>query len=141
MVAFVKSCLQYEIFDLGRIDFISAYDFQKEIFLKVKNHTIDSAIIFCEHNPVITIGRASKDFSELLVSREDLKKKNIQIYQTDRGGKITYHGPGQLVVYFIFDLDLFNKDLHYFLKWLQKIGAKFIAKFGIYGYTPQGLRG
>jgi len=129
----------FPIYDLGRIDFLTALNFQKDIFLKVKNKIISSAIILCEHLPVITLGRLSTD--EDLIFKEEIKKSNIGIFKIDRGGKTTYHGPGQLVIYFIFDLNFFHKDLHRFLEWLEELGVLFLDKFGISANLYKGLRG
>ncbi|MCM8792214.1 MAG: lipoyl(octanoyl) transferase LipB [Candidatus Omnitrophica bacterium] len=134
------SGLKYQIFDLGRIDFIHAWNFQKEIFLKAKMHLIDSAIVLCEHDPVITIGRGGSK-KEILASCQELNKMNIKILYADRGGKTTYHGPGQLVVYFIFNLNYFRKDLHYFLRWLEKLGISFLNKFNLKANSKAGLSG
>jgi lipoyl(octanoyl) transferase len=136
----VSQKIKYNIFDLGRIDFLSAYEFQKNIFLKVKTHLIDSAIILCEHNPVITIGRSGRE-EEIKITYQKLKERNIELLHTDRGGKTTYHGPGQLVIYFIFDLRFFKKDLHYFLNFLENLGILFLNKFGIVANSKSGFRG
>lgn len=132
--------LNCQIFDLGRVDFSYACDFQKEIFYKVKNHLIDSALILSEFDPVITLGRLSKE-EEIKVPAQELQKRKIKIIPTDRAGKTTYHGPGQLVVYFIFDLNFFQKDLYNFLRWLEKLGISFLGKFGILATFKAGFRG
>jgi len=136
----VSQKIQYQIFDLGRIDFSSSYEFQKNIFLKVKKNLLDSAIILGEHNPVITIGRSGKE-KDIKVDYQKLKQRNIEVLSIDRGGKTTYHGPGQLVIYFIFDLRFFKKDLHYFFNFLENLGILFLNKFGIMANSKSGMRG
>jgi len=135
-----KSLDESLILDLGCIDFSSAYEIQKEVFLQVKKGLFNKALIICEHNPVITLGRLSRK-EDMLVSFDELKERNIQVVFADRGGRTTYHGPGQLVVYFIFNLEFFKKDLHYFLRYLEEKGILFLSVFGVKGVRKAGFTG
>lgn len=132
--------MQFEIFDLGLIDFRKAWDFQKEIFLKVRDGYIPSALILCQHNPVITLGRSRKR-DNILISEAELKNKGIEVYDIERGGDVTYHGPGQLTVYPIFDLHYFNRDIHKFLRYLEDMVINLLTDFGINAIRYPGLTG
>ncbi|MCM8800295.1 MAG: lipoyl(octanoyl) transferase LipB [Candidatus Omnitrophica bacterium] len=128
-------------FDLGLIDYPTAYNFQKEIFLKVNNGQLYSSVIFCEHYPVITVGRSAKREISFFIKEEEIKNRDIPIYFVERGGSLTYHGPGQLVIYFIFNLVYFNKDIHYFLRWLEDLGIEFLRGFKISAIRYPGYTG
>jgi lipoate-protein ligase B len=110
----------FKIFDLGLSDFQKVYDFQKNIFKKVNEATLDSAFIICQHYPVITVGRSSRK-DDLLVSESELKTRNIEIIYTERGGGLTYHGPGQLLIYPILNLNYLKRDINFFLRWLEEL--------------------
>ena len=132
--------MQFEIFDLDLINFRSAWDFQREIFLRVKNGEISSALILCRHYPVITLGRSAHKDNILITDRE-LKNKGIEIYNIERGGDVTYHGPGQLTVYPIFDLHYFKRDIHRFLRHLEDIVINLLSDFGVKAIQYPGLTG
>jgi lipoate-protein ligase B len=129
-----------KIFDLGLIDFKSAWEFQKKVFLDVKNEKFKSALILCQHYPVITLGRQA-DKKNILLSEAELKKRNINLYKIERGGDVTYHGPGQLVIYPILNLNFFKKDIHLYLRKLEEIALQTIKFFGISGERIPGLTG
>ncbi len=132
--------MQFRTFDLGLIDFKSAWDFQKEIFARVKNNEFNAALIFCRHYPVITLGRGA-DIRNILVSEKELAAKGINLYEIERGGDVTYHGPGQLVIYPIFNLNFFVKDIHFFLRKLEEIAILTLSEFGIQAQRRFGLTG
>ena len=129
-----------EILDLGLIDFKSAWDFQKRKFLSVKSQNSSSTLIFCRHYPVITLGRAANR-NNILANQAELKKRRIEVYEIERGGDVTYHGPGQLMVYPIFDLNDFKKDIHWFLRFLEQIVIELLSDFGIKVERVSGLTG
>ncbi|MCX5709252.1 MAG: lipoyl(octanoyl) transferase LipB [Candidatus Omnitrophica bacterium] len=115
--------MKFQIFDLGLIDFRPALEFQKQLFERVKNGKISHGLILCRHKPVITLGRNAPR-KNILVPEEELKKRGIDLFEIERGGDVTYHGPGQLTVYPIFNLDKIKKDIHLFLRNLEeRIGA------------------
>jgi lipoate-protein ligase B len=132
--------MEFKIFDLGLVDFKYAWNFQKEIFIGVKSGSLKSAIILCRHYPVITLGRLAKN-EHILASLEVLKAKGIPVYSIERAGDVTYHGPGQLIVYPILNLAYFKKDIHWFLRQLEKIIIDFLADFGIKALTYEGKTG
>ncbi|MDD4953288.1 MAG: lipoyl(octanoyl) transferase LipB [Candidatus Omnitrophica bacterium] len=129
-----------EVFDLGLIDFQKAYDFQKEIFGRVKNGKTCGALILCRHNPVVTLGRSANK-NNLLVSAEELKAKGIRVYALERGGDITYHGPGQLTLYPVLDLRYLKKDIHWFLRKMESAIIGFLADFGVEARQRVGFTG
>lgn len=131
--------MEFKVFDLGLIDFRVAEEFQKKVFAEVKNGFLESGLIFCQHYPVITLGRSAKK-ENILISEQKLKRR-IQVYQTQRGGDVTYHGPGQLMVYPIFNLKYLKKDVHWFLRQLEEVVISFLSDFGIKAERRMGLTG
>ena len=110
----------YKIIDLGLVNFDKAYSAQKEALLSVKAQRDNEFIIFAEHRPVFTIGRRGKK-ENILASEKEIHSREIDIVNTDRGGDITFHGPGQIVAYPILDLASRSKDMHKFLRDLEKV--------------------
>lgn len=127
--------------DLGLLDYQQAVDYQTKIFnniidQKLKNRKsvnkeiTQNHLIFVEHPNVYTLGK-SGDINNLLLSKEDLEKKEIQFFNTNRGGDITCHGPGQIVCYPILDLDNFFSDIHKYLRYLEEVVIQTLNEFGI----------
>jgi lipoate-protein ligase B len=132
--------MEIKIFDLGLVDYKTAWDFQKNIFNLVKSNCLDSALILCQHYPVITLGRKS-DLRNILSSEQELKGRGIEIYETERAGDVTYHGPGQLTVYPIFNLNYLKKDIHWFLRKLEEIIIEILSYFRVKGERIPGFTG
>lgn len=132
--------MDFRVFDLGLVDFNTALQFQKEIFAKVKDNLLSSGLILCQHHPVITLGRSSH-LKNILVSEKELEAKVIPIYQAERAGDVTYHGPGQIVAYPIFNLNKFKKDIHLFLRYLEEIIICLLQDFGVKAERYGGLTG
>lgn len=132
--------MDIEIFDLGLIDYLSAWKLQKDLFEKINHHQLEAALILCSHYPVITLGRQA-DKRNILVSLDELSRRKIPLYGTERGGDITYHGPGQIIAYPIFNLEYLKKDVHWFLRKLEAVIIDFLAAFGIHGQKQTGLTG
>jgi lipoate-protein ligase B len=132
--------MEFKLFDLGLVDFQSAWDFQKDVFLQVKQKKISYALILCQHRPTITMGRRSHK-ENILVNKEDLQRLNIGVYEIERGGDVTYHGPGQLCVYPIVNLAYFKKDIHWYLRSLEVVLLEALYEFGIEAQTKAGLTG
>ena len=101
---------------------------------------IPDTLLLLEHNPVITLGTAGGEDS-LLVKPEVAEKAGVELVHTDRGGNITYHGPGQLVGYPIFDLRAHGKDVHLFLRNLEQAAINLLAGFEVEGQSMPGLTG
>jgi lipoate-protein ligase B len=132
--------MEFEIYDLGLVDFKKAWDFQKEVFLKVKQGLKGSTLVLCRHYPVITLGRLAKR-ENLKISDAELRERGIQIYSVERGGDITYHGPGQQMLYFILNLRHFKNDLHLFLRYLEDTAIDVLSQVGIFSQRISGLSG
>lgn len=139
--------------DLGLIDYKEAWDHQEKLFdevvqTKISNRTLPSNLIlptpnyllFCEHPHVYTLGNSGKQ-EHLLVSEAQLKAKNATYYKINRGGDITYHGPGQIVGYPILDLDNFFTDIHKYLRFLEEMVIRTLAEYGIESGRSAGETG
>jgi len=144
--------IEVELEDLGLIDYKKCWDYQTKLFdatvqLKIQNRKFpDNSIstknhlIFCEHPHVYTLGK-SGDLKNLLIDGQKRKEKNISFYKINRGGDITYHGPGQLVVYPILDLDYFFSDIHKYLRLLEETVILTLQDYGIVGQRLEGFTG
>ncbi len=128
------------ILDLGLVEYGKALQLQKELFAEVKAGSLKSALIFCRHYPVITFGRQAK-IENFKVDEFVLFRRGIPVYPVERGGDVTYHGPGQLVIYPILHLDVFRKDLHFFLRKLEETVIAVLSEFGIEASARKSLTG
>jgi len=137
--------------DWGMIDYKEAWDRQESYFadtLKIKsdnrinntNTPTENFLIFCEHPHVYTLGKSGKQ-ENLLLDDEGLKNAEATYYKINRGGDITYHGPGQLVGYPILDLDYFFTDIHKYLRFLEDAIINTLKKYGIESGRIPGLTG
>ena len=139
--------------DLGLIDHAQAWELQTRLFQatidrKVANRDkpleqqvpTEDHLLFCEHNPVYTLGKSGKQ-SHLLLNEQGLREKGVQFFPIDRGGDITYHGPGQIVGYPIFDLDHHFTDIHRFLRTLEEAIIGTLEAYGIKAGRIEGLTG
>jgi len=125
---------------LGSMDYQAALGLQLDYLEKRINGEINDTLIFLQHTPTITIGRkGNKD--NLLISEKILKQKKIKYYEVNRGGDITYHGPGQLVCYPIIDLKNHTKDVHKYLRTLEQIIIDVLLEFDIEARRIEGLTG
>jgi lipoyl(octanoyl) transferase len=132
--------MKFNIIDLGLVDYNKAYFFQKEIVSQVRKKEIAGAIIFSEHFPVFTVGRSgNKD--NFILSADDIKARGINIIEADRGGDITFHGPGQIVGYPVFDLRGYYKDLHRYMRSLEDIIIRTLSCYGINSFKAEGRTG
>lgn len=129
-----------EVIDLGIIDFHRAWFFQREVLKGVKAGIIPATLIFCEHKPVITLGSQGK-WEYIKANQAELELRGIETYEIERGGSVTYHGPGQIVAYPIFNLRHLKKDLHWFLRKLEDTAINFLADFGVNGARKLSLTG
>lgn len=118
--------------DLGLISYPKCLPLQRELVRLRLAGEIEDTLLLLEHTPVITLGVAGGEES-LRVEPEELKRLGVMLFHTDRGGNITYHGPGQLVGYPIFDLRQHGKDVHLFLRNLEQVIADCLADFGVDG--------
>ncbi len=125
--------------DLGLIPYQEAYSFQQQSLYEVISGS-KPVVYFCEHPPVLTMGKAS-DKRHLLIDEKDLMRRNIPIYRIDRGGEITLHSPGQLIVYPILNLRNLKKDLRNYLHLLEKTIILALQEINISSSSREGLRG
>jgi lipoate-protein ligase B len=132
--------MEFEAIDLGLIDYRRAQDRQEEAFAAIKGQKGRSTLLLCRHHPVITLGR-NASINNILVPEKELKKKGIGVFHAQRGGDVTYHGPGQLVAYPIFNLDDFRKDIYFFLRTLESAVIEFLAEFGVNAQRCSPLTG
>ena len=137
---------EVKIKDLGLIEYKKAWDYQEELLskivkVKIKNRNEGSNdstkyyLIFVDHPHLYTLGK-SGDISNLLIDHNELKRNHTKFYKINRGGDITYHGPGQIVGYPILDLDNFFTDIHKYLRFLEPVWPKITPRSGIMG--PRG---
>ena len=138
--------------DLGLIDYKESWDYQTNLFDSIVQQKIlnrknpedqkitENYLLFCEHPHVFTLGKSGSE-ENLLIKGAQLKEKGANYYKINRGGDITYHGPGQLVVYPIFDLDHFFTDIHKYLRYLEEAVILTLQEYGINGERVDGLTG
>jgi lipoyl(octanoyl) transferase len=129
-----------EIIQPGILDYREAWDYQKQLFDKVVRERSENYLFLTEHDPVITIGKTGS-MNNLLTEPSHLESKGIELVEIDRGGDITFHGPGQLVGYPILDLSQFKKDIHWYLRTLEQVIIETINEFGIEGKRIPDLTG
>jgi lipoyl(octanoyl) transferase len=139
--------------DLGLMDYQQAWDYQTNLFqsildVKVQNRSLptneqqitNNYLLFCEHPHVFTLGKSGEE-KNLLVKKEDLHTIEATYYHINRGGDITYHGPGQIVVYPIIDLENFFTDIHQYMRLLEESVIQTLAEFNIKSGRIKGLTG
>lgn len=140
-----------KLLELGLKDYNETWSFQEKYFKKIVDIKIDNRknnlttktpnyFLFVEHPHVYTLGK-SGDVSNLLLNEEQLKQKGATFYKINRGGDITYHGPGQIVGYPILDLDNFFTDIHKYLRFLEEVIIKTLAEYGIKSERSKGETG
>ncbi|MEK7483055.1 MAG: lipoyl(octanoyl) transferase LipB [Planctomycetota bacterium] len=125
---------------LDRTQYDDAYHLQKTLQIKRIADEIPDILIVTEHDPVVTLG-SSADWDHLLRTDEDYELLGIEIFTTDRGGGVTYHGPGQIVLYPIFKLEAEERDLHLYLRKLEAIVLKLLAQYQIPATVYPGITG
>ncbi len=139
--------------DLGLIDYKQAWDYQEKLFQrivdrKLQNRTAEAGtqvptenfLLFCEHPHVYTLGRHGQE-NNLLADHIQLRAKEASFYKINRGGDITYHGPGQIVGYPILDLDHFSPDVHQYVANLEEAVIRTMAEYGLQGERLKGASG
>jgi len=139
--------------NLGLIDYKEAWDYQEELFKgsvdqKIANRKLpeneqletSNYLLFCQHPHVYTLGK-SGDETNLLLQEEGLKAKDAKYYKINRGGDITYHGPGQIVCYPILDLEHFFTDIHKYMRNMEEAVILTLADYGLDAGRIEGLTG
>ena len=125
---------------LGLVDYESGLRIQKETELAVKNGVQPDTLLLLEHPHTLTIGRRGNS-SSILLNEEQLKSRNVTLFETNRGGKVTYHGVGQVVGYPIINLSPDREDVHRFVRDLEEVLIRTMADFGIQAFRTDGLTG
>lgn len=126
---------------LGVMDYARALDFQRAVAkARIAAEIPEDVLLLVEHPPVVTMGRSSKD-AHLLASPELLAARGVELFDVERGGDVTFHGPGQLVGYPIIDLTRHKKDLHWYLRQVEEALIVALATFGIAAERNPGLTG
>lgn len=153
MISIRKKMTKVNFEDWGLIDYQLAWDQQEAIFKGMVDHKltqrdvpqidqtlVNNSLIFCQHPHVYTLGKSGKK-ENLLLDEDGLKLHDAKFYPINRGGDITYHGPGQLVGYPIFDLEQFFTDIHKYLRYLEEAVILTLAEYGIVGGRYEGYTG
>ncbi len=135
---------------LGKMNYLESWDLQKSLVQEVialkKKRAEDADLkqkhyfLFCEHPHVFTLGRSGEK-ENLLLDEKGLKDHDAVFHKINRGGDITYHGPGQVVGYPILDLDCFFTDIHKFVRYIEEAAIRTIAEYGVVGERIDGLSG
>ncbi len=141
------------VYDLGKIDYKHCWDLQEALFAgklqqKTANrdlsthqkHLIAHQLLVVEHPHVYTLGKSGKS-ENLLLDEQSLQEINATYYHINRGGDITYHGPGQLVVYPLLDLEQFRTDIHWYMRSLEEVVIQTLSHWGILGQRYPGYTG
>ena len=124
--------MELDVIDLGRMNYLPCVDLQRKCVEEVANGSRKSTLFYVEHPPVLTLG-ASFHAENLLSPILEYQSRGIEVVRTDRGGDVTYHGPGQLVIYPIFNLGEVGKDLHKWLRNLEETMLVTLQSFDIEG--------
>ncbi len=146
---------QVKFEDLGLINYQEAWDYQTGLHKSVVAHKLENRsrqkeglptspahhyLLFCEHPPVYTLGK-SGSLDHLLLNEAELEEGGFSFHKINRGGDITYHGPGQVVAYPIFDLDGFFTDVHKYVRFLEEVVIRTLAEYDIEGTREKGYTG
>lgn len=142
MTSPAPSCSSHTILvaDLGRTRYAAAYELQRRIFSRRADNTIPDILLLTEHQPVYTLGRGADD-NHLLAGREELLRAGVDVCPTDRGGDVTYHGPGQIVGYPILNLASYYCDLHRYLRDIEEVMIRTCADYRVLAHRDPGFTG
>lgn len=139
--AVVESTLILDVIDLGRMEYRAAMERQRSLHERVSAGEAGPSVLLVEHDPVITISRRRGAKDHLLANTETLAELGITVEETDRGGDITYHGPGQIVAYPIVRLQDFGLNLGRYMRLLEAAVIAAVADYGVQGHTQPGATG
>lgn len=126
--------------DLGRTRYAAVWDLQKSLHTAVADNRFEDVVLFNEHHHVYTLGKGG-NADHLLADQSELKNAGAEFFPIDRGGDITYHGPGQIVGYPILNLERFKKDIHWYLRQLEEVIIGTLKQFDINGVRSDGETG
>ncbi|MEK6563978.1 MAG: lipoyl(octanoyl) transferase LipB [Candidatus Omnitrophota bacterium] len=136
----MSSEFDFEVLDLGLIGYQKGFSLQQDLVNEIASGKRKSVLIFCEHSPVITLGRGAKK-ENVLTSAEQLKSLGIEVIAANRGGDVTLHLPGQLVVYPLFDLRYLGRDIGLFLRNMEKAVISLLNDYRIKATALEGSTG
>jgi lipoyl(octanoyl) transferase len=126
---------------LGVMPYAQALEYQRSVArARITGEIPEDVLLLVEHPPVVTLGRSAKE-RNLLASPELLAARGVELFEVERGGDVTFHGPGQLVGYPIIDLKRHKRDLHWYLRQVEEALIRAIAEFGIAGERSAGFTG
>src|SRR5262247_4936702 len=126
---------------LGLVSYGEALELQRRVArARISGEVSEDVLLLVEHPPVVTLGRSAKD-AHLLVSAEALGARGVELFEVERGGDVTFHGPGQLVGYPIIDLKRHKRDLHWYLRQVEETLIRALAAFGIAAGRNPGYTG
>lgn len=129
-----------EVRRLGRVGYADALDLQKSLEAEVIGRTVADHLLLLEHPHTFTVGRRSND-NGVLASPDILKRIGAEVFETNRGGKVTYHGLGQVVGYPIINLSDYKEDVHHYVRQLEEVLIRTLREFGIDAFRIDGLTG
>lgn len=130
-----------EVVRLGLQPYARALEIQREVArARITGAIAEDVLLLVEHPPVVTLGRSAKD-AHLVTSREALAARGVELYEVERGGDVTFHGPGQLVGYPVVDLKRHRQDLHWYLRQVEESLIRALAPFGVQGTRNPGFTG
>lgn len=133
----MRNCM---VRDLGRMSYGEAFGIQSQLASELKQGAGVDYLLFVEHPHVVTIGRNGHE-ENVLAPEETLRRAGIELYETDRGGDVTYHGPGQIVAYPIMDLREWKRDVGAFVRGIEQVLIDTLAEFGIASRRIAGMTG
>src|SRR5438105_13263569 len=129
------------VVDLGRLAYAEALELQRAVArARIAGEVADDVLLLVEHPPVVTLGRSTKATS-LPLSADAIRARGVEVHEVERGGDVTFHGPGQLVGYPIIDLKRHRRDLHWYLRTLERALIETLAAFGISAEPNPGYTG
>jgi lipoyl(octanoyl) transferase len=125
---------------LGRVGYAGGLELQARLVEERQRQAIPDTLLLLEHDPVVTLGRNARR-ENLLLPEEELRRRGIEVFETGRGGDVTYHGPGQVVGYPILDLGLGRRDVHRYVRDLEEVMIRTCADYGVAAGRVAGLTG
>lgn len=132
---------EFLVHDLGLRSYAEALAFQRELAVaRIEKRIAEDVLLLVEHPPVITLGRSTKP-GNLLATEELLRARGVELFEVERGGDVTFHGPGQIVGYPIVDLTGHRPDLHWYLRQLEEVMIRAVAPFGVVAERVPGKTG
>ena len=134
------SALRCQVRDLGRIGYEQAFTLQRALVEQRKTGEIPDQLLFVEHPPVVTLGRNANE-ENVLASAELLERAGIELHHSDRGGDVTFHGPGQIVGYPVFDLREWKRDVVAYVRGIEEVLIGALAEFGVAARRVPGATG